>query len=92
MNRSQLILALAKAADVPSEMVEAVVDALPAVVGDAVAAGDRVQMPGFATVTAVERSARQGRNPSTGQPISIPAKRVVKFSPASRLKDVVARG
>ena len=41
-------------------------------------------------LAAVMRSAREGRNPATGEPLAIPEQRVVKFSPGSSLKDKVA--
>ncbi|MFQ5520384.1 MAG: HU family DNA-binding protein [Candidatus Methylomirabilia bacterium] len=46
-------------------------------------------LPGFGKLVLANRKARMGRNPQTGQPIKIPAKRVVKFRIAKSLKDAV---
>ncbi len=46
-------------------------------------------LPGFGKLVLANRKARMGRNPQTGEPIKIPAKRVVKFRIAKALKDAV---
>jgi DNA-binding protein HU-beta len=46
-------------------------------------------LPGFGKLVLANRKARMGRNPQTGEPIKIPAKRVVKFRVAKSLKDAV---
>jgi DNA-binding protein HU-beta len=46
-------------------------------------------LPGLGKLVLVNRAARMGRNPATGEPISIPAKRVVKFRVAKACKDAV---
>jgi len=46
-------------------------------------------IPGVGKLVIVDRKARMGRNPATGQPISIPAKRVLKFRIAKQAKDSV---
>ena len=54
-----------------------------------VAAGDEVSLPGFGKFSTTERSARQGRNPQTGETINIPASTAPKFSAASQFKNAV---
>jgi DNA-binding protein HU-beta len=54
-------------------------------------AGDKVTISGFGTFSTKSRSARKGRNPATGQEISIPAKKYAHFAPAKGLKDRVAK-
>ncbi len=49
--------------------------------------GDSLSIKGFGTFKVVERAARKGRNPATGQEIDIPASKMVKFTPAKGLKD-----
>lgn len=51
-------------------------------------AGQSVQFRGFGTFEVAERSARQGRNPQTGETVQIPAKRSARFKPAKGLKDL----
>ncbi|MDF1612642.1 MAG: HU family DNA-binding protein [Stygiobacter sp.] len=46
-------------------------------------------IPGLGKLVLVQRKARQGRNPKTGEPISIPAKKVVKFRIAKQAKDAI---
>ena len=54
-------------------------------ISEALASGDRVTLPGVGNLSVGQRAARQGRNPRTGETISIPAKNVVKFSAAAAL-------
>ena len=58
-------------------------------ISDALFTGDSVTLIGFGTFSVAERSARTGRNPQTGAPIKIAAKKAVKFSPGKALKDGV---
>ena len=51
--------------------------------------GDKVTLVGFGTFSTSHRSAREGRNPQTGKPIKIPAKKVATFSPGTALKDAI---
>ena len=66
--------------------------ALDAVLGGITAAlkrGDKVTFVGFGTFTVTRRAARMGRNPRTGAVINIPAARVPRFKPGSKLKAAV---
>ncbi|MCA8939158.1 MAG: HU family DNA-binding protein [Planctomycetes bacterium] len=56
---------------------------------DAMIKGNPVRVAGFGTFKVVERAARKGHNPKTGDIIDIPAKKAVKFKPAAVLRDVV---
>jgi DNA-binding protein HU-beta len=58
-------------------------------ISEAVSAGDKVTLIGFGTFSVSERAAREGRNPQTGKAIKIPARKVVKFKPGSKLADAV---
>lgn len=51
--------------------------------------GEKVTIPGFGTFSLSERAERQGRNPATGQAITIPAQKSVKFKPGKDLKEAV---
>ncbi|MEU2770687.1 MULTISPECIES: HU family DNA-binding protein [Streptomyces] len=88
MNRSELIEALAKRAEVTRKDVAAVLGALAETVGDVVAKGDeKVTIPGFLSFERTHRAARTARNPQTGDPIDIPAGYSVKVSAGSKLKE-----
>jgi DNA-binding protein HU-beta len=58
---------------------------------DCLARGERIQLPGFGTFNVSERKARQGRNPTTGAVISIPASKNVRFKPGKELREAVNR-
>jgi DNA-binding protein HU-beta len=67
------------------EALEAVVTSLR----EALAAGESVTFTGFGSFKVMERAARKGRNPRTGEEITIPATRVAKFTPGKVLKEAV---
>lgn len=69
---------------------EKFVKATFAAVGDAMAAGDKVSIVGFGTFEVKSRGARKGRNPQTGQEITIPAKNAPTFKAGKGLADKVA--
>ncbi|MFE0369499.1 HU family DNA-binding protein [Streptomyces tendae] len=88
MNRSELVAALAERAEVTRKDADAVLAALAETVGEVVAKGDeKVTIPGFLTFERTHRAAREGRNPASGQPMTIPAGYSVKVSAGSKLKD-----
>ncbi len=90
MNRKEVVSSIAQRTGMsPSEAARAV-GALEEILLDAVGRGERVQLPGVLTVERVERAARQGRNPQTGQTIEIPAGFGVKATAGSRLKAAVS--
>ncbi len=66
-----------------------VVDSLLENITRALKKGDRASLVGFGTFTVGRRRARTGRNPQTGAPITIPARRVVRFSAGKALKSEV---
>lgn len=65
------------------------VDATIKAIQDAVIAGERVQIVGFGTFETTTRAAREGRNPATGESISIPASKAPKFKAGKAFKDAV---
>ncbi|MCX4682103.1 HU family DNA-binding protein [Streptomyces sp. NBC_01433] len=88
MNRSELVAALSDRAEVTRKDADGVLTALAETVGEIVAKGDeKVTIPGFLTFERTARAAREGRNPSTGEALTIPAGFGVKVSAGSKLKD-----
>lgn len=86
MNKTDLIAAVAAAADVSKKDAAAVIDATVAAITDALAKGDKIQLIGFGTFEARERAARQGKDPRTGKAIDIAACKVPAFKAGAALK------
>ena len=89
MNKSELVEAIAKKADLSKKDAEAALNALTDAVGKALKKGDKVQLVGFGTFETVKRAARTGRNPQTGKEIKIAASKAPKFKAGKALKDIV---
>ena len=69
--------------------VSATLKALAVTLYDHLKQGDSIQLPGIGTFKAVERAARRGRNPRTGEQISIPARKQVKFAVSKSLSEAL---
>ncbi|MBA4696706.1 MAG: HU family DNA-binding protein [Legionella sp.] len=91
MNKSELIEKIANDADVSKAHAGRVLDAFMTVVGDVLATGGQVVLPGFGSFTVGQRSARTGRNPQTGETIQIKASTVAKFKAGKSLKEAVQK-
>lgn len=89
MNKTEFVAAIADKTGVAKKDVEAVVGSLTDVVAEATSKGDAIQLIGFGTFNLKERAERQGRNPKTGEAITIPASRSVGFKPGKKLKEAV---
>ncbi|MGC9140625.1 MAG: DNA-binding protein HU [Mesoaciditoga sp.] len=88
-NKKDLIDEVAKSTELMKKDVAVILDGTLKAIKDAVAKGDSVSFVGFGTFSAVERAARDGRNPKTGQVIKIKARKVPKFRAGKNLKDSV---
>ena len=89
MNKSELIDAIAAAADLSKADAGRALDATIESISGALKKGDTVSLVGFGTFQVKERAAREGRNPQTGKEITIAAKNVVKFKPGAELNEKV---
>lgn len=89
INKTTLASKIAASTDLSQAKVGAVLDALFDEVSTAVAAGDKVSIPGFFSAERTETSARTGRNPQTGEEIQIAAGHRVKLTAGSKLKAAV---
>ena len=89
MNKSELIEKVAGQAGLSKSDAEKAVNSLITVVESAVAANDKVTLPGFGAWSRTQRAARTGRNPRTGEPVQIPASKAVKFSVGADFKKKV---
>ncbi|MDT7880143.1 MAG: HU family DNA-binding protein [Candidatus Hydrothermia bacterium] len=89
MNKAQLINEVAKRSGITKKDAKAAVDAVFSAIKDALAKGQRVRLIGFGTFEVRKRNQRRGKNPKTGQTITIPARKVPAFKASSELKKVV---
>lgn len=89
MNKSELISVVAEKAEMTKKDTEKVVNEVFEGISAVLAQGDKVQIIGFGTFDVRERKAREGRNPATGDAITIPAVKVPVFKAGKALKDNV---
>jgi DNA-binding protein HU-beta len=89
MNKGELVDKIAEKANVTKKDADLVLTAMLDAIIETVASGDKVTLVGFGTFEARDRQAREGRNPSTGKPIKIPATRVPAFSAGKLFKEKV---
>lgn len=90
MNKSELIDAIAKDAGLSKTDAGKALDAFTNVVKSTLKSGDAITLVGFGTFKVADRAQRQGLNPKTKEPITIPAAKVPKFTPGKALKDALA--
>ena len=88
MNKGELINEVAKVVSTKKEAQEAV-DCVLSSITSAMKTGDAVTLVGFGTFKVLERKARKGRNPQTGEEIHIKASKAPKFTPGKALKEAV---
>jgi nucleoid DNA-binding protein len=89
MTKADLVAKVAEIGMTKKQTAEAV-DAVIAAIQAALAKGESVRLVGFGTFSVKKRKARTGRNPRTGKPLKIKAKKVPAFSPGKGLKDAVS--
>ena len=89
MNKTELIAAVAEAAEVSKKDSEKVLKAFVDVVTEELKKGEKVQLVGFGTFEVTERAAREGRNPQTGETMKIAASKAPKFKAGKALKDII---
>ena len=89
MNKTDLVEVVALKTDMSKKDSEAAVKAVFEAITEALAAGDKVQLVGFGTYAVKERAAREGRNPKTGETMTIAASKVPTFTAGKALKDTV---
>lgn len=89
MNKQELIDAVAASTGDTKASTGSAIDAILETVTQAVSRGDTVQLIGFGSFSTGARAERSGRNPSTGETITIPAAKTVKFTAGKGFKDAV---
>ncbi len=91
MNKTELISIVADEAGIAKKDADKAVSVLLDKIVEAVAKEEKVQIVGFGTFELHNRSERQGRDPRTNKPITIPASRVPAFKAGKAFKDAVAK-
>jgi DNA-binding protein HU-beta len=89
MTFNELIAHVSTSTGMGKEGVKKILEAAVVALTEKAAAGEDAVLPGFGQFKVKATPARQGRNPSTGETIDIPAARKVSFSPAKALKDAL---
>jgi nucleoid DNA-binding protein len=92
MTKQQLIERVAAQTELKKSEVEVAVDSVLAMIAEALQANERVDLRGFGSFVVKERKERQGRNPRTGETITIAAKRDASFKPGKELIEKLAQG
>lgn len=89
MNKTELVTAIAEKAQITKKDADAALKAFTDVVSDELKNGEKIQLVGFGTFEVSERPAREGRNPRTGETMTIAASKQPKFKPGKALKDAI---
>ena len=89
MKKSELASQVATQASLSKTQAERAVDAVFSAIGEALARGESVVIPGFGTFATKARAARQGRNPRTGEAIAIAASKTPSFKAGKALREAV---
>jgi DNA-binding protein HU-beta len=90
MNKSDLIACVFEKTNLTKTDSEKAIDAVFESIIEALKKEEEIRLTGFATFSIVHRPTSEGRNPRTGEPITIPPRKSVKFRPSKVLKDALA--
>lgn len=89
MTKADLVEIVAKEADMTKKDVEQLVEIIFDSIVSTLNNGEKIELRGFGSFRVRQRNARKGRNPKTGEPVDIPAKRVAYFKPGKDLKEII---
>ncbi len=89
MTKADLVEDVARAAELTKKDAERLVEIVFESIIDTLNKGEKIELRGFGSFRVRERGARRGRNPKTGDPVNIPAKRVPYFKPGKELKELI---
>jgi len=89
MKKEELVALVSEKGDISKKVAGEAVNAVFEGIASVLEKGDSISLIGFGSFKVVERAAREGRNPSTGEKIQIPASKGVKFTPGAALKERV---
>ena len=89
MNKAELVAAIAEKTELSKKDSEKALKAFIDVVTEELKKGEKIQLVGFGTFEVSERAAREGRNPQTGETMTIAASKAPKFKAGKALKDAI---
>ncbi len=89
MTKADLVEDVARASELTKKDAERLVEIVFESIIETLNHGEKIELRGFGSFRVRERGARRGRNPKTGDPVSIPAKRVPYFKPGKELKELI---
>lgn len=89
MNKTELIMAVAEKANISKKDADTAVNAVIDTIVETLAKDEKVQLVGFGTFEVRSRSVRQGRDPRTNSPITIPASKVPAFKVGKAFKSAI---
>ncbi|AXI28678.1 HU family DNA-binding protein [Priestia megaterium] len=89
MNKTELVDAVATKSELTKQDSKKAVDALFETISNTLAKEEKIQLVGFGTFEIRERAERTGRNPQTGEEMTIPASKAPAFKPGKELKEAV---
>ncbi|MCU7694108.1 HU family DNA-binding protein [Haoranjiania flava] len=89
MNKAELVAKIADQAGITKTQANDALDAFTTTVQKTLKSGDKVTLVGFGTFSVTKRAARTGRNPRTGAPLKIKAKKVAKFKAGKELSSKI---
>lgn len=89
MNKTELVAAIAEQTELSKKDAEKALKAFTDIVADELKKGEKVQLVGFGTFEVSERAAREGRNPQSGETMTIAASKAPKFKAGKALKDMM---
>ncbi len=89
MTKADLVMKMADGSGITKATAEKALNSLIDAVSEALGKGDKITLVGFGTFDVTQRSQREGRNPRTGQTITIPSTKVVRFKAGNKLRESV---
>lgn len=92
VNRKELVAEIAERCELEKKKSDEILQTVVEIIIAKVAKGETVAIPGFAKFARVDRKARMGRNPATGETIKIKASRKAKITPLKAFKDAALTG
>jgi DNA-binding protein HU-beta len=91
MTKADLVTRIAEEAGISKKAAGLALDSMVAAIHEVLKESEKIRVTDLGSFSVVERQERQGVNPRTGKPITIPATKAPKFSPAKALKDAVKK-